>query len=130
MESMSVACLSILCPVLRTETEIHRLLSVENQRLFLSKTGCVLTRCAVSLMVARRTRYPQHEIHNNSCQQRNCQHSRSNSVVEAALAPLPYALRSPVECEQCIDHGRHGDEGKQSGTDLANFIAEVEKADG
>lgn len=81
-------------------------------------------------MVVRRTRYPQHEIHNDSCQQRNCQYGRSNSVIEAALAPLSYALRSPVECEQCIDHGRHGHEGKQSGTYLAHFIAEVEEADG
>ncbi len=35
-----------------------------------------------------------------------------------------------MERKQSVDHGHHGNKGKQTSRDLANLIAEVEKANG
>jgi len=73
---------------------------------------------------------PQHEIDNNSGEQRQRKDSRTEPVIETTLAPHPYALRAPMEREQGVDHGHHSDGSKQASTDLADPVTEVEKANG
>ena len=73
---------------------------------------------------------PQDEVHNDRAKQGDCQHGGAESVVETALASLPYALRAPVEGNEGIGHGGHGNEGEQAGADLADLVAEVEQANG
>lgn len=73
---------------------------------------------------------PQDKVHYNGAKQGNCQDGRAETVVETALASLPYALRAPVEGNEGIGHGSHGNEGEQAGADLADLVAKVEQADG
>lgn len=35
-----------------------------------------------------------------------------------------------MECDEGVDHGGEGDEGEETGADLADAVAEVEKANG
>ena len=82
-----------------------------------------------SLVVPSRTRHPQHKIDNDRSEQRNRQHRGTEAVIEPALPPHPDALCPPVERDQRIDHGRHGDQRKESRRDLAHPVAKVEQPD-
>ena len=77
-----------------------------------------------------RPRQPQHKIHHHSSQKRNRQHRRPEPIIEPALAPHANTLGAPMERDQRVYHGGHGDEGEQPGGNLADAVAEVEKADG
>lgn len=72
---------------------------------------------------------PEHEVDNDSSKQGQGEDGRTEPVVEAALAPHPYALCAPVECEEGVDHGHHGNDGEQAGANLSHLVAEVEKTD-
>jgi len=72
---------------------------------------------------------PQHEVDHHSREQRNREHRRAQPIIKPALAPLPYALRAPMERKQRIYHSRHSDQREQSGADAADFIAEVQQPD-
>lgn len=85
---------------------------------------------STSLLVTTSSSYPQHEVDYNRQQQRNGQHGRTETVVEAALPSHANALRAPVESDERVDHGGQGDEGEETGADLADAVTEVEKADG
>jgi hypothetical protein len=73
---------------------------------------------------------PQHKIDNDSREERDCQDGRTQPIVESTLSAHPNAPRAPMECEQGVDHRHHSDKSKESGADLSNLIAEVEKANG
>lgn len=73
---------------------------------------------------------PQHEVDNNSGEQRQRKDSRTEPIIETTLAPHPYALRAPVEREKGVDHCHHSDSCEQASTDLADPVTEVEKANG
>lgn len=72
---------------------------------------------------------PQHKVDNDGCEQRNGEDGGTQPVVEAALAPKPYAPRAPVEGKQSVEHGHHGHEGKETGGNLSNLVAKVKEAD-
>lgn len=72
---------------------------------------------------------PQHKVDNDGGKQGDSKDGGAQPVVEAALAPKPYAPRAPVEGKQSVDHGHHGNEGKEAGGDLSNLVAKVEQAD-
>lgn len=75
-------------------------------------------------------RDPQHEIHHHRGQQHYRQHRWPKSIVKPALTPLSYTLRTPMVCEQGVDHGAHGNEGEQTRADATDVVAEVEQTDG
>lgn len=77
-----------------------------------------------------RPRNPQHEIHNHCHRQRNRQHRRAEPVIEPTLPSHPYALRTPVECDQGVDHGHQSYDREEAGGDLTHAVAEVQQADG
>ena len=81
-------------------------------------------------MAPRSSRNPQYEINNNSGKQRNREYRRAQPIVKPALSPHSYALRPPMERKQRIQHGSHSDEREQACTDLTDFIAEIEEANG
>ena len=74
--------------------------------------------------------HPQHEVDDDSRKEGNGQDGGAQPVVEAALAPHPYAPRAPMEGKQGVDHGHHGNEGEEAGGDLSNLVAKVKKTDG
>lgn len=75
-------------------------------------------------------RQPQHKVDYNGAEEGNRQDGRAEPVVEATLTTHPYTPRAPVESEERIEHSHHGNEGEEASGDLANAVAEVEKADG
>lgn len=74
--------------------------------------------------------HTQDEVDNDSSQQGNGQNSRAKSVVESALTATANTLRSPVKCDDCVDHGGHGDEGEETGRNATDAVTEVQQADG
>jgi hypothetical protein len=70
------------------------------------------------------------KVDDNSGQQSNGQDSRTKAVVETALTSHADALGSPVEGDQSVDHGSHGDQGEETSRDLADLVTEVEETDG
>lgn len=80
-------------------------------------------------MVTTSTRNSQNKVDNDSREESDRQHRRTEPVVETTLSPHPDTLRSPVKCDKGVDHGRHCDEGEESGRDLTDFVTEVEKTD-
>ena len=72
----------------------------------------------------------QDEVDHDSGQQGNGQNSRAEAVVEAALTTTPDTLGTPVECNDRINHGGHGDDGEQGGGDAANAVTEVQQTNG
>lgn len=73
---------------------------------------------------------PQNEVNNNGRQEGQGQNSRSKAVIDSALSTAADTLCAPVEGDECIDHGRHGDDGEEGGGDAANAITKVEQPDG
>jgi len=57
----------------------------------------------------------QDKVHNDSSQQSNRQHRRTESVIEPALSPHPDALRPPMKRDQCVYHRRHCDQCEKPG---------------
>jgi hypothetical protein len=72
----------------------------------------------------------QNEVHHNSGKKRNGKDGRTESVVDTALPTAANTLCSPVECNEGVDHGAHGDDGEEGGGDAADAVAEVQEADG
>lgn len=72
---------------------------------------------------------PQYKVHHHGRQQCHSQHGRTQAVVESSLPSLSYALRSPVEREEGVDHGCHRYQCEQSSRYSTNLIAKVEEAD-
>jgi hypothetical protein len=73
---------------------------------------------------------PQNKVNNNGRQKSQGQNSRSKAVIDPALSTTPDTLSAPVEGDECIDHGRHGDDGEEGGGDTADAITEIEEPDG
>lgn len=74
--------------------------------------------------------HPQHKIHHDGRQKRHSENGRSEAIINATLAAFANTLRAPVECDQRIDHGGHGDDGEQTGGDAADAVTEVQESDG
>jgi hypothetical protein len=74
--------------------------------------------------------YPKKEIDDDSGQQGDRQHRWPVTVIESALTTPSDTARAPVEGDECIYHGRHGDNGKEAGGDASDPIAKVEQANG
>jgi hypothetical protein len=95
---------------------------------------CPQRNCPVdphSLLFARPgNREPEDEVDNDGPQQRERQEGGAVSVVEAGL-PAPTDARSaPVEGEEGVEHGAHGDEREDARADLPDAVAKVEQPDG
>ena len=75
-------------------------------------------------------RDPQHKVHHHRQQQHDGQERRAEPVVEAGLAPDPYALGPPVVRHEGVYHGRHGDAREEEGGDEGGPVAKVQHADG
>lgn len=74
-------------------------------------------------------RNPQHKIAHNSGQQGNSQEGRTQAIIKPALAAHADAPGAPVERDEGVDHGGHGDEGEQSRRDATGAVMpEVEQA--
>lgn len=71
--------------------------------------------------------HAQNEIHHHSSQQRDGENRRPKAIVKPALSPASDTLCSPVECNDGVDHGCHGDDGEEGGGDAADAVAEVEQ---
>jgi hypothetical protein len=80
------------------------------------------------LCLATSTSNAENKVDNDRGQQSNSENSRTDTVIEAALATKADAASSPVEREEGVDHSRHSDECKEAGADLADLIAKVEQA--
>lgn len=76
------------------------------------------------------THDPQDKVDDNGAEQGNGQDGRAETIVKSTLPPLSYALRAPVEGDQCVGHCGHGDQGKQPSGYLTDLVAKVEQADG
>lgn len=81
-------------------------------------------------MRATSARHPQYEVDDDGRQQSNRQHRRTEAVIEATLAALPDTLGAPVEGDEGVQHGRHGDKREETGANLADLVTKVEEADG
>jgi hypothetical protein len=77
------------------------------------------------LMLSTRPRNSEDKINNDSRKQRQREDGGSISIIKPALPSLSYTLRSPVEREQRVDHGRHRNQCEQSGTNLSHSITKV-----
>jgi hypothetical protein len=69
------------------------------------------------------------KVDDNSGQQSNSQNGRTEAIVETALTSHTDALCSPVEGDECVDHGGHGNQGEQTSRDLTDLVTEVEETD-
>ena len=78
-------------------------------------------------MIPTNTHDPQNKINHNRRQKRQRKHRRPKPIVEASLATHPDTLSSPVECDQCVEHSGECDQCEETGRDLSDFVAEVEK---
>lgn len=74
--------------------------------------------------------HPQHKVDDDSAEERNSEDGGTEAIIEAALATLANRFGAPVEGDERIRHGGHGNEGEQAGADLTDPVAEVEKTDG
>ena len=84
-----------------------------------------------SLLLARPgNREPENEVDNHGPQQRERQDRRSVTVVEARLPAAPDARGAPVEGEEGVEHGTHGDEREDTRADLPDPVAKVEQSNG
>jgi hypothetical protein len=83
-----------------------------------------------SLVVTTSSSNTEDKVDNNSGQQGNGQDSRTEAVVETALTSHTDALCSPVESNQGVDHGGHGDQGEKTSRDLTDLVTKVEETDG
>lgn len=72
---------------------------------------------------------PKNEVDDHGSEQRQCQYGRTKPIIESCLTPHSDALRSPVESDQGIYHGRHGHQGEEPRRYLSNLVTEVEEAD-
>jgi hypothetical protein len=72
---------------------------------------------------------PQHKVDNDGRKQGNSQDCRTKPVIETTLSPHPYTPCAPVESEQRVYHGHHGNEGEEAGGDFSDLVAEVQEAD-
>jgi len=75
-------------------------------------------------------RYPKKEIDDDSGQQCHRQHRWPVTVIESALTTPSDTARAPMEGDERVYHGRHGDNGKEAGGDAPDPIAKVEQANG
>ena len=73
---------------------------------------------------------PQHEIYNYCSTQCYSKHSRPVSIIEPTLPSQPYALCSPVERCQCINHSTHRNQGEETSTYSPDIVTEIEKTNG
>jgi hypothetical protein len=73
--------------------------------------------------------HPQDEVDNDRGKQRDRQNGRAQTVIESSLSAHADAPRAPVESEQGVHHSHHSNDGEQTGADLADLVAEVEKTD-
>ena len=80
-------------------------------------------------MVSTSTSHSQNKVDDDSREKGYCQHCRTESIVETALSSHPDALRSPVKCDEGVNHGRHCDESKETSRNLTDSVTKVEKTD-
>lgn len=80
--------------------------------------------------LAIRVNDPQNKVDHDCEQKHNGQHGRTEAVIETSLAPLPYALGTPMVGRQGVNHGEHGHAGEEEGRDEGGPVAEVEHANG
>lgn len=73
---------------------------------------------------------PQHKVDDHGQQQNDGQDRGSKAIIEARLAPHPYALGPPMIREQGVYHGQHGNTREEEGRDEGRAVSEVEHADG
>ena len=81
------------------------------------------------LVVSTSTSNSQNKVDNDSREKGYCQHCRTEPIVETTLSSHPDALRSPVKCDEGVNHGSHCDESKETSRDLTDFVTEVEETD-
>lgn len=74
--------------------------------------------------------HTQDKVDHDGGQQGNRQDGWTEAVVKAALPSSPDTLSTPVECYYGVDHGCHGDDGKQGGGDATDAVTEVEETHG
>lgn len=72
---------------------------------------------------------PQDKVDNDSSEQSDGEDGGTQPVIEAALAPHPYAPRAPVEGKEGVNHGHHGNKGEEGGGYFSNLVAKVKEAD-
>lgn len=73
---------------------------------------CFRRPAQLSLVVTTSSSNTEDKVDNNSGQQSNSQNGRTKAVVETALTSHTDALCSPVEGDECVDHGGHGNQGE------------------
>jgi len=54
----------------------------------------------------------QNKVHDDSGKKCNGENSRTKTVVETALSSSSNTLCSPVESDNCVDHGAHSDDSE------------------
>lgn len=72
----------------------------------------------------------QDEVDHHGAQERDTENRRSEAVIKSALASQPDAFGAPMEGEQSVDHGKHGDDGEDASADDADAVTEVQQAHG
>lgn len=87
-----------------------------------------LQRLVLTVLIASHGQ-PQDKVDNDGSEQGNGEDGGTQPVVEATLAPQPYAPGAPVEGEEGVNHGHHGDHGEEAGRDLSDLVAKVKEAD-
>lgn len=70
------------------------------------------------------------EVNNDGRQQGEGQDCGTETVIDAALAAFADTGCAPVEGTEGVDHGRHGDDGKETGGDTTDAVTEVQETDG
>src|ERR1041384_2718476 len=61
--------------------------------------------------------YPQDEVDDDSQQQNDGQEGRAEAVVKPGLAADADRFGTPVICYEGVNHGQHGNAGKEEGAD-------------
>ncbi|GMG03417.1 unnamed protein product [Aspergillus oryzae] len=75
-------------------------------------------------------RDPEDKVNDDGRQQGEGQDGGTETVVDAALAAFADAGCAPVEGAEGVDHGRHGDDGEETGGDTTDAVTEVQETDG
>ena len=72
----------------------------------------------------------ENEVDDNSKEEDNSEKSRTISIIEASLPSHPDRPRTPVICDQGIDHGSHCNDCEEEGRYEGRSVAKVEHANG
>lgn len=72
------------------------------------------------------TLHSQNKINHHSSEERHREDRWPKAIIKATLASLADTLGAPMEGDEGVYHGGHGDDGEQGGGDAADAVTEIQ----